>query len=110
MIQTSSEIDIRNTFYLSKDSQLEFEDLPDGSATKFYLEAPDRKGLLYFVTGVLKDLGINILSGEVRTDGATNKALDTFLLTDSRTETGFAGSSVEERVRRYILQSSLNQV
>lgn len=110
MIQTSSEIDIRNTFYLGQDSQLEFEDLPGNSATKFYLEAPDRKGLLYFVTGVLKDLGINILSGEVRTDGKSLKAQDTFILTDSRTDLGFAGSSTEERIRRYILQSSLNQV
>lgn len=110
MIQTSSEIDIRNTFYLGQDSQLEFEDLPGNSATKFYLEAPDRKGLLYFVTGVLKDLGINILSGEVRTDGKSLKAQDTFILTDSRTGLGFAGSSTEERIRRYILQSSLNQV
>lgn len=110
MIQTSSEIDIRNTFYLGKDSQLEFEDLPDGSATRFYLEAPDRKGLLYFVTGVLKDLGINILSGEVRTDGKSSKAQDTFVLTDSKTDSGFADTSVEERIRRYILQSSLNQV
>lgn len=110
MIQTSSEIDIRNTFYLGQDSQLEFEDVPGNSATKFYLEAPDRKGLLYFVTGVLKDLGINILSGEVRTDGKSLKAQDTFILTDSRTGLGFAGSSTEERIRRYILQSSLNQV
>ncbi|EMK00637.1 ACT domain-containing protein [Leptospira sp. WS58.C1] len=110
MIQTSSEIDIRNTFYLGQDSQLEFEDLPGNSATKFYLEAPDRKGLLYFVTGVLKDLGINILSGEVRTDGKSLKAQDTFILTDSRTGLGFSGSSIEERIRRYILQSSLNQV
>ncbi|PJZ71562.1 amino acid-binding protein [Leptospira perolatii] len=110
MIQTSSEIDIRNTFHLNQDSKLEFQDLPDGSGTDFFLETADRKGLLYFITGVLKDLGINIISGEVRTDDVSHKAKDKFVLTDPKTNSGFAGSSLEERIRRYILQSSLNQV
>lgn len=107
IIHHSSEIDLRNTYHLSNDSKLEFEDVEGGARTKLYLEAPDRKGLLYFVTGVLKENGINIHSATIRTDRTGNQAQDTFILTDPKGG-GFAGSSLEERVSRNILEISLN--
>ncbi|MBM9579068.1 ACT domain-containing protein [Leptospira sp. 201903070] len=107
IIHHSSEIDLRNTHHLSNDSKLDFEDIEGGNRTKLYLEAPDRKGLLYFVTGVLKENGINIHSATIRTDRTGNRAQDTFVLSDSK-GTGFAGSSLEERVSRNILEISLN--
>ncbi|MBW0433267.1 amino acid-binding protein [Leptospira yasudae] len=107
IIHHSSEIDLRNTYHLSADSKLEFEDIESGTKTKFTLEAPDRKGLLYFVTGVLKENGINIHSATIRTDRTGNRALDTFILTDAK-GAGFAGSSLEDRISRNILEISLN--
>ncbi|TGK28125.1 ACT domain-containing protein [Leptospira gomenensis] len=107
LIHHSSEIDLRNTHHLSNDSKLEFEDIESGSKTKLYLEAPDRKGLLYFITGVLKENGVNIHSAKIRTDRSGNRAQDTFVLTDSK-GTGFAGSSLEDRISRNILEVSLN--
>ncbi|MDI7190610.1 ACT domain-containing protein [Leptospira santarosai] len=107
MIHHSSEVDLRNTYHLSPDSKLEFENIELGTKTKFTLEAPDRKGLLYFVTGVLKENGINIHSATIRTDRTGNRAQDTFILSDTKGG-GFAGSSLEDRVSRNILEISLN--
>ncbi|EMY77332.1 ACT domain protein [Leptospira weilii serovar Ranarum str. ICFT] len=107
IIHHSSEIDIRNTYHLGADSKLEFKDIESGAKTKFSLEAPDRKGLLYFVTGVLKENGINIHSATIRTDRTGNRAQDTFILSDTKGG-GFAGSSLEDRVSRNILEISLN--
>ncbi|TGM08957.1 ACT domain-containing protein [Leptospira barantonii] len=107
IIHHSSEIDLRNTYHLSTDSKLEFNDIEMGTKTKFTLEAPDRKGLLYFVTGVLKENGINIHSATIRTDRTGNRAQDTFILSDVK-GSGFAGTSLEDRVSRNILEISLN--
>lgn len=107
IIHHSSEIDLRNTYHLSTDSKLEFNDIEMGTKTKFTLEAPDRKGLLYFVTGVLKENGINIYSATIRTDRTGNRAQDTFILSDVK-GSGFAGTSLEDRVSRNILEISLN--
>ncbi|AYV56083.1 ACT domain-containing protein [Leptospira kmetyi] len=107
IIHHSSEIDLRNTYHLSTDSKLEFNDIEMGTKTKFTLEAPDRKGLLYFVTGVLKENGINIHSATIRTDRTGNRAQDTFILSDVK-GAGFAGTSLEDRVSRNILEISLN--
>ncbi|EKR62695.1 MULTISPECIES: ACT domain-containing protein [Leptospira] len=108
IIHHSSEVDLRNTYHLGPDSKLEFEDIESGTKTKFTLEAPDRKGLLYFVTGVLKENGINIHSATIRTDRTGNRAQDTFILSDTKAGKGFAGSSLEDRVSRNILEISLN--
>ncbi|WP_061221257.1 ACT domain-containing protein [Leptospira borgpetersenii] len=108
IIHHSSEIDLRNTYHLGPDSKLEFEDIELGTKTKFTLEAPDRKGLLYFVTEVLKENGINIHSATIRTDRTGNRAQDTFILSDTKGKRGFAGSSLEDRVSRNILEISLN--
>ncbi|PJZ57061.1 ACT domain-containing protein [Leptospira barantonii] len=107
IIHHSSEIDLRNTYHLSTDSKLEFNDIEMGTKTKFTLEAPDRKGLLYFVTGVLKENGINIHSATIRTDRTGNRAQDTFILSDVK-GSGFSGTSLEDRVSRNILEISLN--
>ncbi|ABJ74877.1 ACT domain-containing protein [Leptospira borgpetersenii] len=108
IIHHASEIDLRNTYHLGPDSKLEFEDIELGTKTKFTLEAPDRKGLLYFVTEVLKENGINIHSATIRTDRTGNRAQDTFILSDTKGKRGFAGSSLEDRVSRNILEISLN--
>ncbi|AXR59876.1 ACT domain-containing protein [Leptospira mayottensis] len=108
IIHHSSEVDLRNTYHLGPDSKLEFEDIELGTKTKFILEAPDRKGLLYFITGVLKENGINIHSATIRTDRTGNRAQDTFILSDTKRGRGFAGSSLEDRVSRNILEISLN--
>lgn len=63
-------------------AELVFEDDPQKNVTTFYIEANSAKGLLYHITRVLMEHRINIIEAIIRTDKATNLAMDTFYLQD----------------------------
>lgn len=90
------------SFFQSR-SELVFEDDPDKNATVFYIETENARGLLYYLTKVLKDYKIDIRDAKIETDPYTQMAKDTFYLRDSEGKL-FGKLPIAEEIRQKILK------
>ena len=89
-------------FFKSK-SELVFQDDIEKKVTIFYIEAENAKGLLFYLTKVLKDYRIDILEATIDTDLETKMARDTFYLRDSNGNL-FGNLPIAEEIRIKILK------
>lgn len=81
-----------------------FTDDLDSGTTCFYLESGAGRGLLYHITRILMQNGINILSGKIETDLESGRAHDTFYLLDSAGQP-FGTTPLVAKLRSEILKS-----
>ncbi|GBF51279.1 hypothetical protein LPTSP4_28110 [Leptospira ryugenii] len=79
-----------------------FTDLLDKNQTCLYLETSAGRGLLYYVSRILMENQINIVSATIETDPKTGRARDSFFLTNVQGGM-FASSPLAERIRAQIL-------
>lgn len=89
-------------FFKSK-SELVFQDDLEKNHTIFYIEAENAKGLLFYLTKVLKDYRIDIIEAVIETDPYTMMAKDTFYLRDSMGNL-FGDQPIAEEIRKKILK------
>ncbi len=89
--------------FFKEKAELIFEDDLIKQQTCFYIEADSGRGLLYYLTKVLSDNQINIISGKIETDKITGRAKDTFYLVDH--EGKMFGSTIKaDELRLQILK------
>ena len=89
--------------YFRSRSELIFEDDIAKNATVFYIETENARGLLYYLTKVLRDYRIDIRDATIETDPYTQIAKDTFYLRDSSGNL-FGKLPLAEEVRQKILK------
>lgn len=88
--------------FFREKAELLFQDEPKNNWTCFYMEADSGRGLLFRMTRVLKEYGVNILKGHIETDPITERAKDTFYLQDKEGKM-FGEKPIAEEVRAKIL-------
>ncbi|WP_411824183.1 hypothetical protein [Leptospira sp. 'Mane'] len=79
-----------------------FTDLTEKNQTCLYLESSAGRGLLYYVSRILMENKINIISATIETDQESGRAKDSFYLT-SADGAMFASTSLSEKIRNEIL-------
>ncbi|TGN20376.1 hypothetical protein [Leptospira idonii] len=79
-----------------------FTDLPEKGQTCLYLESSAGRGLLYYVSRILMENQVNILTATIETDPKSGRAKDSFYLT-SADGAMFASTSLAEKIRGEIL-------
>lgn len=79
-----------------------FSDLPDKHQTCLYLESSAGRGLLYYVSRILMQNHVNILSATIETDAKTGRAKDSFYLTNEQGQP-FASTDLALKIRNEIL-------
>ncbi len=79
-----------------------FTDLSEKGETCLYLESSSGRGLLYYVSRILMENKIDIISATIETDPKSGRAKDSFYL---KTSDGlmFASSPLAEKIRNQIL-------
>ncbi|TGN11026.1 hypothetical protein [Leptospira ilyithenensis] len=79
-----------------------FTDLTEKNQTCLYLESSAGRGLLYYVSRILMENKINIISATIETDQQSGRAKDSFYLT-SAGGAMFASTPLSEKIRNEIL-------
>jgi len=88
--------------FFKENPEFIFTDLSDKKQTCFYLETSAGRGLLYFISRVLMNFQINILSATIETDPKTGRAKDSFYLTDKQGKM-FASTDLAQKIREAIM-------
>ncbi|TGL56201.1 hypothetical protein EHQ58_16300 [Leptospira ognonensis] len=88
--------------FFKENPEFIFTDLSEKGETCLYLESSSGRGLLYYVSRILMENKIDIVSATIETDPKTGRAKDSFYL---RTADGemFASSPLAEKIRNQIL-------
>jgi len=88
--------------FFKENPEFIFTDLIEKGETCLYLESSSGRGLLYYVSRILMENKIDIVSATIETDPKTGRAKDSFYL---KTEEGamFASSPLAEKIRNQIL-------
>lgn len=88
--------------FFKENPEFIFTDLTEKGETCLYLESSSGRGLLYYVSRILMENKIDIVSATIETDPKTGRAKDSFYL---RTADGqmFASSPLAEKIRDQIL-------
>jgi len=90
-----------STFF-KENPEFIFSDIHEKNETCLYLESSAGRGLLYYVSRILMENKINIISATIETDPINGRAKDSFYLTNSEGEM-FASSPLAEKIRTQIL-------
>jgi UTP:GlnB (protein PII) uridylyltransferase len=88
--------------FFKENPEFIFTDLLEKGETCLYLESSAGRGLLYYVSRILMDNSINIISATIETDPKTGRAKDSFYLTNSEGAM-FGSSPLAEKIRDQIL-------
>ncbi|MDF3821415.1 hypothetical protein P3G55_16040 [Leptospira sp. 96542] len=90
-----------STFF-KENPEFIFTDISHLNQTCLYLESSAGRGLLYYVSRILEQNQINILSATIETDSETGRAKDSFYLTDASGRM-FATTDLASQIRKQIL-------
>jgi len=88
--------------FFKENPEFIFTDLPDQAKTCFYLETSAGRGLLYYISKILMEFQIDIVSATIETDEKTERARDTFYLRDKFGKM-FGGTDLASQIRLAIL-------
>lgn len=88
--------------FFKENPEFIFSDIPELNQTCLYLESSAGRGLLYYVSRILMQNHVNILSATIETDMETGRAKDSFYLTDKNGKV-FASSDLALKIRSEIL-------
>ncbi|BDA77128.1 hypothetical protein LPTSP3_g00580 [Leptospira kobayashii] len=88
--------------FFKENPEFIFTDLTEKNQTCLYLESSAGRGLLYYVSRILMENKINIISATIETDQQSGRAKDSFYLT-STDGAMFASTSLSEKIRNEIL-------
>lgn len=91
--------------FFKENPEFIFSDIPEKNLTCLYLETGAGRGLLYYISRIFVDFGINIVSATIETDQKTGRAKDSFYL---RTEQGemFSSLPLADAIRKAIMAPS----
>jgi len=88
--------------FFKENPEFIFTDLTEKGETCLYLESSSGRGLLYYVSRILMENQIDIVSATIETDPNTGRAKDSFYLKTANGEM-FASSPLAEKIRNQIL-------
>ncbi|MCB1143489.1 MAG: amino acid-binding protein [Leptospiraceae bacterium] len=94
----------RTKSFFHDQAELIFEDDQSKNWTEMYIEADSGKGFLFYLTKILRENSVDIISAEIETDLSSIKACDTFYLRDGN-GFPFADKPLAEKLRNEIIKN-----